>query len=135
MGKSSQRKGRAAEIEVANILKAVGFDACVCGIYETLDVRCAIDGTDRLLEVKRKKETQGEAYKAIENGAWGLASRADRKEWLLTVPLKTFLTLAGDRGGNEAGATFEVVNRSPSSQDGATPSAPTIPLQHKGAGQ
>lgn len=93
MGKSSQRKGRSAEIEVANILKAADLDACVCGIYEKLDVRCAIDGRDRLLEVKRKKQTQGDAYKALEAGAWGLVSRADRKEWLLTIPLKTFLSL------------------------------------------
>lgn len=95
MGKSSQRKGRTAELEIAAILRAAGFkDATVCGIYEKLDVRCPIDGHDRLIEVKRKKQTQGEAYTALENGAWGLVSRADRKEWLLTIPLKTFLALA-----------------------------------------
>jgi hypothetical protein len=123
MGKSSQRKGRQAELEIASILRAAGFDAVACGIYETLDVCCAIDGHDRLLEVKRKKQTQGDAYTAIEAGAWGLVSRADRKPWLLTIPLRTFLELAGERSGADIAAVIDAgESGNEAAPEGATPS-------------
>lgn len=97
MPRKSQRKGRGAELEVAALFRAAGFDACALGIYEALDVRVAIDGYDRKLECKRKARCLGNFYKAIKAGAWGLVERADNEQWALTIPLNTFFNLAGER--------------------------------------
>ena len=106
-GKKSQRKGRNAEEEVAMDFRAAGFDAKKLGLYEKLDVRVAIDGRDRFLEVKRKKICASPAYKAFRSGAWGYVERADREEWLLTIPLREFFRLAAPQQSSAIGLPIE----------------------------
>jgi hypothetical protein len=93
MGKSSQRKGRGGEHEVAMDLRAGGFDAAVNGIYEKLDVRCCFGTEDWQGEVKRKAKCAKDKYDAFDNGAKFFVERADRKPWLITFLLKDFMSL------------------------------------------
>lgn len=91
MGKSSQRKGRAAEIEVANILKAAGWSAIPKKIYECFDVDW--EGLD--CEVKRRHDGMKPAYDAFSNGAVAFFYKADRKEWLIVQTLDEYIRKHG----------------------------------------
>ena len=95
MGKSSQRKGRAAEIEVANILKAAGWSATVKGIYEPFDVDW--EGYD--CEVKRRKDSM--SVKVVEaclgDGAFAVFYRFDRKPWRVVHDLDEFIRMYGPK--------------------------------------
>jgi hypothetical protein len=79
MGKSSQRKGRAGELEIVRILIAAGWSAIVKKIYDALDIEW--EGDD--CEVKRRKEGMRWAYDAFANGAQAVFFRADHEQWLI----------------------------------------------------
>jgi len=91
MGKPSQRKGRAGEMEVRDILKASGWSACTKGIWDTFDV----DWEGRDVEVKRHSKGMKPAYDAFDNGACAFFFRADRKEWLITMTLDEYINRHG----------------------------------------
>lgn len=97
MPKKSQRKGRAGEIEIKNILKAAGWDAAVTGIYDTLDVLWGYDGRDHLCEVKRRKNIMKWAYDAFKAGASACFVRADNQHWLIVMPMAEFIQTYGPR--------------------------------------
>jgi hypothetical protein len=101
MPRKSQRKGRGAELEVAALFRAAGFDACATGLYDRLDVRVGIDGHDRLLECKRRKQCLG-----------------DHEQWLLVIPLRTFFGLAAGENANEH--TDNQLGREPQRADSFT---------------
>lgn len=88
MGKSSQRKGRAAEHECAELCaEGYGLKARVHGIWESLDV--SIDGEP--YEVKRRADVHKLGYNALHSGAKGLILRADREQWLITTSFRDWL--------------------------------------------
>lgn len=93
MPRSSQRKGRGGELEVAAIARAFGLDAQALGIYEALDVRISIDNADQRFEVKTLKNCLGNYYKARKAGAFGTVQKRDYGEWAVTIPYRELLHL------------------------------------------
>jgi hypothetical protein len=87
MSRSSQRKGRNGERELRDILAAAGWSVRCKGIYEPLDLDW--EGFD--CEVKRRAAGMKEAYNAFANGAVAYFFRADRKEWLIVMPLAEYI--------------------------------------------
>lgn len=95
MGKSSQRKGRSAEYEVAKILEAAGWSATVKGIYEPFDIDW--EGYD--CEVKRRKDSM--SVKIVEaslcDGAFAVFYRFDRKPWRIVQDLDEYIRMYGPK--------------------------------------
>lgn len=104
MGKASRNKGKRGELEFAKLIggKRVplsgaqdGFEGDVLGI-------------GLKWEVKRRKDGFKTLYKWLENEREkpdALAIRADRKPWLVVIPLERFLKII--KGDKENGANRE----------------------------
>lgn len=113
MGRSSQRKGRAAELELCRILNDHGIPARpgTALNYGTEPDICGVDGFH--VEVKR--------HERVEIGAWMAQAKQDaakfggfpcvmhrrsREEWRVTMPLSAWLALyqrafSGENGRSE----------------------------------
>jgi hypothetical protein len=87
MGKSSQRKGRGAELEIAEILRAAGWSAVAKPIYASMDV----DWEGRDCEVKRRANGMKDAYAAFKAGARAFFHRSDRQQWLIVMTLDEYI--------------------------------------------
>src|SRR5690625_3530045 len=95
MGKASRDKGGRGEREFAALIggERVPLSGAAGGSY-TGDVT----GLGMRWEVKRRKDGFKELYKWLD-GAGALAVRADRKEWLVVMPLETLLEMLGEEAG------------------------------------
>src|ERR1022692_4895821 len=94
MGKAQREKGRRGEQEIVTILKAAGFSTAKrTGEYVANDILCAIDGHDRIIEVKMRAKGFSGLYGFLK-GSWAVVHKADRQPWLITMPLIEFLKLA-----------------------------------------
>ena len=93
MGKSERRKGADAEREFARLIggERVPLSGAAGGSY-TGDVI----GLGLRWECKRRKDGFKQLYDWLD-GADALAVRADRKPWLVVMPLERLLELIGDR--------------------------------------
>lgn len=91
MGRSQRDKGARAEREFARLIggERVPLSGAAGGSY-TGDVV----GMGLKWEVKRRADGFRELYKWL-NGKDALAVRADRREWLVVMPLERFLELIG----------------------------------------
>lgn len=97
MGASQRRKGLDGEREFARLIggKRVPLSGAAGGEFSG-DV---VDSRGWRWEVKRRRNGWQELYKWLD-GADVLAVRADRRPWLVVMPLDRFLDLtAGDKGG------------------------------------
>ena len=94
-GKRSRRKGYEAERELAKILNGerVPLSGAAGGRFAG-----DVVGLGMTWEVKRRSDGFRELYKWLE-GKDALAVRADRREWLVVMPLERFLQLVG--GGEQ----------------------------------
>lgn len=98
MPRKSQRKGRGAEFEIRNILKAAGWDSAVRGMYEEKDVLWGLRGRDRLCEVKRRKSGMDWAYRALlKEGNHAVFFRADHKPWVVIQLFSEYIQDNGPR--------------------------------------
>lgn len=107
MGKRSQRKGRAGELELARVLKASGYQQAEPGkaasYGETPDV-VGLPGIH--IEVKRVErlnvpEAMGQAVRdasAFHDGTPALFHRRNREPWLVTMRLEDWLRLYAAAG-------------------------------------
>ena len=97
MGKFSREKGKRGEQEVVNILKASGFDTAKrTGEFVKDDILCAIDGHDRIIEVKMRANGFGKFNEWLKS-SWAVVHKGDYQPWLITMPLVEFLRLAAPR--------------------------------------
>jgi Holliday junction resolvase len=95
MGKSQRTKGAAGERELVNILKAAGYEAKRVPLSGASwikdDVITDLIKPDCRIEVKRRQNGFKQIYGWLGDGADILAIRADRKEWLIVVPLRELI--------------------------------------------
>lgn len=93
MGRSERRKGVEAEREFAKLIggERVPLSGAAGGNY-TGDVI----GLGLRWECKRRRNGFKQLYDWLD-GADALAVRADRKPWLVVMPLERLLELIGDR--------------------------------------
>lgn len=93
MSKYQRDKGKRCEQEVVTILKAAGFDTAKrTGEYVANDILCAIDGRDRIIEVKVRANGFSSLYTFLKD-SWACVHKADRKPYLITMELQDFLAL------------------------------------------
>ena len=93
MGKSSQRKGRAWELEAERIFRDAGFSVTRRDIREADDLYVALGGSDWTVECKRRSGGFCSLYRFLD-GADAVVHRDDRKPALITLELDRFLALA-----------------------------------------
>lgn len=86
MGKSQRDKGYRNEREFANLIN--GKRIPLSGACEGF--KGDVSGLDLLWEVKVRGDGFKELYKWLE-GKDALAVKADRKQWLVVIPLELFL--------------------------------------------
>ena len=96
-GSSSQRKGKRAEREVARLLRDAGIPARrvpLSGSVEGFLGDVVIELGDRELvgEVKRRRDGFKELYRWLE-GRDLLFCRADRRGWVVVMPVEIFIEL------------------------------------------
>lgn len=91
MGRSQRDKGARAEREFARLIggEKVPLSGAVGGRFAG-----DVVGLGMTWEVKRRANGFRELYKWLE-GKDALAVRADRREWLVVIPLERFLELIG----------------------------------------
>lgn len=97
MGKFSRDKGRRAEQEVVNILRAYGFNSAHrTGEYVKNDILVHIDAHERVIEVKVRAKGCGSGllYEALGDGVFAVIHKSDRMGWLISMHLNTFCELA-----------------------------------------
>ena len=93
MGKSQRDKGARGEREVVNILKAAGFDSAQrTGEFKPNDILCAVDGHDRIIEVKIRAKGFSGLYEFLK-GSWAVVHKGDYQPWLITMTLDDWLKL------------------------------------------
>ena len=93
MGKSQRDKGVRGEREVVNILKAAGFDTAQrTGEWKANDILCAVDGHDRIIEVKLRAKGFSGLYEFLK-GSWAVVHKGDYQPWLITMTLDDWLKL------------------------------------------
>lgn len=78
MGRTSQKKGRRNEIALARLLRSLGHDVRVHGLWEEWDL--TVDGQP--VEVKTRKNGYRLFYSLAEQGITTVYCRQDRKPWL-----------------------------------------------------
>ena len=96
MGKASRDKGARGERQVVSLLRDYGLtDAERTGEWKVDDIYVTIAGEKRTIEVKvrAKGASAGLIYEALEGGVFGVAHKADRKDWILSLRLKDFLEM------------------------------------------
>jgi len=89
-GRRSKRKGSRVEREFAKLIggERVPLSGAAGGSY-TGDVK----GLGLLWECKARKDGFKQLYKWLDSDVDALAIKADRKEWLVVLPLEKFLEL------------------------------------------
>ena len=94
MGRSERRKGVEAEREFAKLIggERVPLSGAAGGRYAG-----DVFGLGLKWECKRRKDGFKQLYDWLD-GADALAVRADRRPWLVVMPLAESLGLMGDRG-------------------------------------
>ena len=111
---SAKRKGDSGEREIVSLFDLAGFPAHripLSGAVKTAggryagDVKITLEGVEHTGEVKRRADGFREDYKWLEESDM-LFKRADRKEWLVTLPLKTLLKLYRRRHANSIKIAF-----------------------------
>src|SRR5690606_23185668 len=102
MGKHSRDKGVRAEREFAKLISGerVPLSGAAGGRFAG-----DVVGLGLKWEVKRRADGFKELYKWLE-GKDALAVRADRREWLVVIPLERFLQMVGV-GNQNAGQVCE----------------------------
>nr|PZN07691.1 MAG: hypothetical protein DIU64_11895 [Caldicoprobacter oshimai] len=105
MGKKSRNKGMAAEREVVNLLEKHG-----CKAQRTAPLQAAkgaesgadvlLDDTYRI-EVKRRRDGFSSLYKWLESADF-LFLRADRKQYIVAMPVEMFLELYAAAKGRQS---------------------------------
>lgn len=95
MGKASRDKGARGEREVVRLFRDAGFEADRTGEYKENDVVVHIGNDVQVVEVKVRAAgaSAGLLYEALSLGAWAVAHKADRKDWLITLRFSDFLKL------------------------------------------
>lgn len=95
MGKASRDKGARSEREFAALIggERVPLSGAAGGSFKG-----DVQGLGMLWEVKRRANGFKQLYDWIED-VDALAVRADRKEWLVVIPLERFLEWAREREG------------------------------------
>jgi hypothetical protein len=93
VGRSERRKGVEAEREFARLIggERVPLSGAAGGRYAG-----DVIGLGMRWECKRRKDGFKRLYDWLD-GADALAVRADRRPWLVVMPLETLLALIGDR--------------------------------------
>lgn len=98
--KNNRRKGREGEKQVEKELNKYGLDAYRVPLSGALkgrfsgDIRCSIAGSEKKIEVKRRKDGFKELYKFLEqDGSDMVFARADRKGWLVIMPVEQLISL------------------------------------------
>ena len=100
-GKRSQRKGRAGEIELANIFRSYGYEAdpgqalnygTVPDVVGLPGIHCEVKRVERLNVPEAMKQAMRDAEK-FHDGAPTLFHRRSREPWLATMCLKDWLEM------------------------------------------
>jgi len=96
MGKRSRNKGVAAEREIVNLLRQHGHKAQRTAPLQAADgtesgADVLLDDTYRI-EVKRRRDGFSSLYKWLESADF-LFLRADRKQYVVVMPVEMFLDL------------------------------------------
>lgn len=112
MGSSSQRKGRAAELELARILRGRGYDVRA-GAARSFGSEPDLTGLPGVhIECKRSErlnvpEAMAQAARdsdRFHDGAPTVFHRRSREPWLVTMKLTDWLELYGQRANREEAA-------------------------------
>lgn len=105
MGKASQRKGRAAEIELAKLLQAHGYDvepgrAQSYGEVPDLSglpgVHVEVKRVERLNISQAMAQAERDAER-FQDGAPAVFHRRSREPWLVTMRLEDWLSILRDQ--------------------------------------
>ena len=100
-GRASQRKGRAAELELSRILQGYGYDvkpgrSQSYGAEPDLTglpmIHCEVKRVERLNVPEAMKQAVGDADK-FHDGAPTLFHRRSREPWLVTMRLQDWISL------------------------------------------
>ena len=100
-GRKSKDKGYRFENACVKAFKAFGFDCRRMPLSGALggewagDLRVALDGRDRIFQLKCLKDGYRTIYGALK-GHDGLIIKADHEEPLVVLPLSFFFALAGE---------------------------------------
>lgn len=99
MGAMQRRKGAVGERELVNLLRAAGIPAKRVSPLEAggAGFGDVADDQGHTWQVKRRRRSP--LYGWLE-GCDRLAVRADDNQWLVVLPLRDYLRLAGDLGGD-----------------------------------
>lgn len=101
MGKSSQRKGRAAEIELSRILQSYGYEVLpgepvsfgeVPDLSGLPGIHCEVKRCEKLHIPEWMAQAERDAEK-FKDGAPVIFHRRNREEWRCTMKLSTFMEL------------------------------------------
>lgn len=103
MGAMQRSKGARGERELALLLRSAGIDAKRVSPLEAggAGFGDVADGQGHTWQVKLRKRVH--LYEWLE-GCDRLAVRGDRQEWLVVMPLREYLEIVGDVGGDGDGA-------------------------------
>lgn len=109
-GRSSQRKGRAGEIELRDILRQQGYEVERGGSMTYGEIPDLYGLPDIHIEVKRKErlnlhEAMQQAIRDAErfhDGAPTVFHRRNREEWLVTMPFSFWIELYKEAKGYDS---------------------------------
>lgn len=108
-GKRSQRKGRAGEIELANIFRSYGYEAdpgqalnygTVPDVVGLPGIHCEVKRVERLNVPEAMKQAMRDAEK-FHDGAPALFHRRSREPWLVTMCLQDWMRLYQEKKEND----------------------------------
>ena len=111
MGKMSQRKGAAGEIELTEILKSNGYNVKRGGslnygafpdIMGLKDVHVEVKRREKLNLLSAIQQAQTDAAR-FHDGQPAVFHRRNREPWLVTMTLEEWLTLYRKAAGNNDG--------------------------------
>lgn len=98
MSAMQKRKGKAGELELANLLRDELGDQVTRNLRQSREGGADLEGTPWTLEVKRAATprinewwSQACSQAAASGGAPALAYRIDRKDWVFVLPLGAVL--------------------------------------------
>lgn len=103
-GRSSQAKGRRAEIELSNYLREKGYTAARAGRPLNYGTEPDVTGIDGLhIECKRHEKLQLNKWydqaaadaERMQDGKPVVIFRQNRRKWMITLSLEDFITLQG----------------------------------------
>ncbi len=109
-GKRAKRKGYEGENEIVHLLRKYGITAERVPLSGALkgklagDINCTIHDREKKIESKRRADGFKELYKYLEQDDCSYVfMRADRKDWIVAMPFKEWLELAGGDKGEGTG--------------------------------